>query len=68
MMRRNIAATLLKIVCKNLYSVKCYDKTNLKFFALSIWGKNQQELNLFWPVYMYMDFKTVKLDKSPDSG
>ena len=66
MMRRNIAATSLKIVCKNLYSVKCYDKTNMKVFALSLWGKNQQGLNLFWPVYM--DFKTVKLDKSPDSG
>ena len=27
LLRRNIAATSLKILWKNLYSVKCYDKT-----------------------------------------
>ena len=39
MMRRNLAATSLKIVCKNLNLVKCYDKTNMKDFALSLWKK-----------------------------
>ena len=43
MLRRNIAATLLKMLCKNLYLVKCYDKTNQNVFALSLrenfsWG------------------------------
>ena len=37
-MRRNIAAISLKISCKNLYSVKRYDETNIKCFALSLWG------------------------------
>ena len=43
MLRRNIAATLLKMLCKNLYLVKCYNKTNQNVFALSLqenfsWG------------------------------
>ena len=29
MLRGNIAATSLKILKKNLYSVKCYDKSNI---------------------------------------
>ena len=37
-LRRNIAATSLKISCTNLYSVKSYDATNLNVFALSTWG------------------------------
>ena len=37
MLRRNIAETLLKILCKNLYTVKSYDKTNMIVFALSLW-------------------------------
>ena len=36
MLRRNIAATLLKMLCKNLYLVKCYDITNQNAFALSL--------------------------------
>ena len=32
-----IAATSLKIVCKNLDSVKSYDITNMKVFVLSPW-------------------------------
>ena len=36
-LRRNIAATSLKIVCKNLYSVKSYDNSNMEVFALSLW-------------------------------
>ena len=38
-LRRNIAATSLDISCTNLYSVKSYDETNLKGFALSLWKK-----------------------------
>ena len=38
-MRRNIAATSLKISCTNLYSVKSYDETTMKVFALSLWEK-----------------------------
>ena len=34
MLRRSIAATLLKIVCKNFYLVKSYNKTNMKVFAV----------------------------------
>ena len=47
--RKDCADNSLKIVCKNLFSVKCYDKTNMKVFALSLW-KNQLGLNLFWLV------------------
>ena len=36
MLRGNIAVTLLKILCNNLFSVKCYDKTNMNVFALSL--------------------------------
>ena len=44
-LKRNIAATSLKISCKNLYEVKSYDGTNMKVFALSLlenfsWGLN----------------------------
>ena len=48
MVRRNIAG--LKLLGKNLISVRCYDETNMKVFALSLWEK-QLGLNLFWPVY-----------------
>ena len=33
----NIAATSLKFLWKNLYSVKCYDKSNMDVFTLSLW-------------------------------
>ena len=33
-MRENIASTSLKILLKNLYSVKCYDKSNMNVFTL----------------------------------
>ena len=38
-LRRDIAATSLKIACSNFYSVKSYDETNMKVFALSLLGK-----------------------------
>ena len=37
MFRETIAATSLKILWKNLYSVKCYDKSNTNVFTLSLW-------------------------------
>ena len=37
MLRKNIAATSLKILWKNLYLVKCYDKSNMNVFTLSLW-------------------------------
>ena len=37
MVRGNIAATSLKMLWKNLYSVKCYDKLNMNVFTLSLW-------------------------------
>ena len=37
MVRRNIAATSLKMLLKNLYSVKCYDKLNMNVLTLSLW-------------------------------
>ena len=46
-LRRNIAATSLKISCTNLYSVKSYDETNMKVFALSIWEKFSWGLTYF---------------------
>ena len=43
MFRGNIAATSLKILLGNLVSVKCYDKSNMNAFTLSLcenirWG------------------------------
>ena len=46
-LRRNIAATSLKISCTNLYSVKSYDETNMKDFAFSLWGKFSWGLTYF---------------------
>ena len=46
MLRRNIAATSLKILCKNLNLVKRYDKTNMKDFAISL-REFELGLNLF---------------------
>ena len=37
MLRGNIAAASLKILLKNLYSVKCYNKSNMNVFILSLW-------------------------------
>ena len=44
---RNIAATSLKILCSNLYSVKSYDETNMNVFALSLWEKFSRGLTYF---------------------
>ena len=37
MLRRNIAATSLNFLWKKFYSVKCYDKSNMGVFTLSLW-------------------------------
>ena len=37
MLRRNIAASWLKNLWKNLYSVKFYGKSNINVFTLSQW-------------------------------
>ena len=38
-LRRNIVPTSLKISCKNRYSVKSYDETNMKVFLFMSMGK-----------------------------
>ena len=47
MLRRNIAATSLKIPCKNPYSVKRYYKTNMEIVALSLWESFSWGLTYF---------------------
>ena len=48
MVRGNIAATSLKMLRKNLYSVKCYDKLKMNVFTLSLWEN-------FWWGLIYFD-------------
>ena len=48
MLRGNIAATSLKMLLKNLYSVKCYDKLNMNVLTLSLWEN-------FWWGLIYFD-------------
>ena len=48
MVRGNIAATSLKMLRKNLHSVKCYDKLNMNVFTLSLW-------ETFWWGLIYFD-------------
>ena len=56
MMRGNIAATTLKMLWKNLYSVKSYDKLNMNIFALSLWEN-------FWWGLIYFD-QFIYLDRT----
>ena len=48
MLRGNIAATSLKMLLINLYSVKCYDKLNMNVLTLSLWEN-------FWWGLIYFD-------------
>ena len=48
MLRGNIAASSLKMLLKNLYSVKCYDKLNMNVLTLSLWEN-------FWWGLIYFD-------------
>ena len=58
MMRGNIAATSLKMLCKNLHSVKCYDKLNMNVFTLSLWE------NSWWGLIYYDQFIKKKKKKN----
>ena len=53
MLRGNIAATSLKMLLKNLYSVKCYDKLNINVLTLSLWEN-------FWWGLIYFDQFIIK--------
>ena len=44
MLRRIIASTLLKVLCKNLYSVKSY---NMEFLSLRLWENFNWGLTYF---------------------
>ena len=48
MLRGNIAATSLKMLLKNLHSVKCFDKLNINVLTLSLWEN-------FWWSFIYFD-------------
>ena len=48
MLKGNSAATSLKMLLKNLYSVKCYDKLNMNVLTLSLWEN-------FWWGLIYFD-------------
>ena len=54
MLRGNIAATSLKMLLKNLYSVKCYDKLNINVLTLSLWE------NFWWGLIYFDQFSTWK--------
>ena len=48
MLRGNIGATSRNILWKYLYSVKCYDKSNMNVFTISVWANLRGGgLNLF---------------------
>ena len=48
MLRGNIAASSLKMLLKNLYSVKCNDELNMNVLTLSLWEN-------FWWGLIYFD-------------
>ena len=50
MLSRNVAVTLLKMLCKKLYSVKCYGISNMNVFALGLWE------NLSWGLTFFDQF------------
>ena len=52
MLRGNIAVTSLKIVLENLVSVKCYDKSNINVFTLSLWE------NMRWGLIYFDQYVT----------
>ena len=61
-LRRNIAATSLKILFKNLYSVKKYDKTNIMVFALRQREKCSWGLTYF-DQFIYSIFSRIAMDQ-----
>ena len=54
MLSENIAPNSLKIICKNRYSVKCYDKANAGVCALSQWENFSWGLTYFDQFIMSM--------------
>ena len=59
MLRRNIAATSLKMLLKNLYSVKCYDKLNMNVLTLSLWE------NFWWGLIYFDQFTYISAETHP---
>ena len=51
MLRGNIAATSLKTLLEYLVSVKCYDKSNMNAFTLSLWE------NIRWGLIYFDQFR-----------
>ena len=60
MLRRDVAASLLKISCENLNAVKSYGKTNMIVFVLRLWEKHRW--SFFWPVYLLRLWDDVSHD------
>ena len=57
MLRGNIAATSLKMLLKNLYSVQCYDKLNMNVLTLSL------RENFCWGLIYFDQFICFGLEK-----
>ena len=57
MLRRNIAAPSLKILWKNLNSVKFYDKSNMNVFTLS------QRENFRWGLIYFDQFTIIDFNE-----
>ena len=64
MLKTKNAATSLKFSCKNLYSVNCYDKTNMKVFAFSLWEILSWSLTYF---DQYIKYELRGLPKTESS-
>ena len=54
MVTGNIAATSLKMLWKNLYLVKCYDKLNMNVLTLSLWE------NFWWGLIYFDQFNYLR--------
>ena len=67
MLHRDIAASMLKILCQKVNPVKSYSETKLNVFVFCIksMGKIQVGLNFFWPVYF--PWNNVYLNMSLES-
>ena len=59
MLRGNIAATSLKMLLKNLYSVKCYHKLNMNGLTLSLWENFCWGL-IYFDQFSYMNSREAK--------
>ena len=57
MVKGNIAATSLKMLWKNLYTVKCYDKLKMNVFTFSPWE------NFWWGLIYFDQFIFVNKHK-----